>query len=1027
MAFTVTKLVTASQAGGATLTTATVSVAAGSTIVVFAAVRGTSTSITSVTDQASNTYTAAYNDSSGTGAFGSGGLFYVENATALSTQTISLNLGTGTTSSQMWVFVLGGDAVGKTGLFNANASDMLLGSTTTTPPAAAVTTQRQNGAVIAWIAANNAGNTITRPGGSWVDDSSLSQTNLTAAAVHQAGTTPATYTPTFTFSPTAKYSAITAVFETTAAGAATGTGTAYDATVTTSASASPTAAAATATGTAYNATASTVDGVVWAGGLASGPGFIAVELALDSALSDDLSAATWTEITSYVSYDAPPTITRGASAEQDDAEPQTLQLRLTNADGRFTPGNPDSPYYPGITRHVPIRVRVKVAASGPTPETVATVFVGGVDEWPLGFPSRRDNYADINLRATGRWRGMLNARGQLGSLDATVRTFPLLAYWPLDEAADPSVLTDYVTGATISTPGNWTFGSTDESEHAPGLGVQTRAHPDTFGSAIYLPMNRTIPPNRRTYLLGTGTATTADVSGIACVLARPYGVESDPTPRIDFGFSGYTVRTTPFDTSFGVGATVVLYDPAGAELVNLSPEPDASFYGGSKVLAIEFYYDTDTTTYMIRCRYGNAIDSAASTLGFSPLPSWFLLKHAAISTANINGLSHVVSYVGDPTQVIQGNPVVGDPFTSPARVMQAAVEDRPYTAATEELYAETIPTRLQWLAQVAGYRTGTVTVETVDNGIVGDQPAVAGALGMGGKNALDAMKTAARAYYAPRESRDGNLFCESLQNRHNAAAWLALTFDSVQADMDPTWDDRALANQVTVTTGLGSATFIDADSQNTDGVYAKTYEAGAVASLLTGATVKPLTIAGWLADVDPGVRLSRVPLVLNRLSAANLATYLSDDPVGKRLQLTAAPTQVGSATLDLTIQGTVETFGLKVWSTVLNTVARDKYARVFVEGDATLGRLNLDHQTLAATLNTTATSVTVATAAGYPLLDTSGNDFTVDIDGEWITVTAVSGSSSPQTCTLTRSVNGVVKAHSSGATVRLATRPVLAI
>jgi hypothetical protein len=45
--------------------------------------------------------------------------------------------------------------------------------------------------------------------------------------------------------------------------------------------------------------------------------------------------------------------------------------------------------------------------------------------------------------------------------------------------------------------------------------------------------------------------------------------------------------------------------------------------------------------------------------------------------------------------------------------------------------------------------------------------------------------------------------------------------------------------------------------------------------------------------------------------------------------------------------------------------------------------------------------------------------FDVIMSGERITVTAISGSSSPQTFTITRAVNGVSKAHTAGESVSL--------
>jgi hypothetical protein len=69
----------------------------------------------------------------------------------------------------------------------------------------------------------------------------------------------------------------------------------------------------------------------------------------------------------------------------------------------------------------------------------------------------------------------------------------------------------------------------------------------------------------------------------------------------------------------------------------------------------------------------------------------------------------------------------------------------------------------------------------------------------------------------------------------------------------------------------------------------------------------------------------------------------------------------------------------------------------------------------------TATSLSVATTEG-PVWTTDAGDLPFDIfvAGERMTVTDVSGTSSPQTFTVTRSVNGVVKAHTAGSAVTIA-------
>lgn len=71
-------------------------------------------------------------------------------------------------------------------------------------------------------------------------------------------------------------------------------------------------------------------------------------------------------------------------------------------------------------------------------------------------------------------------------------------------------------------------------------------------------------------------------------------------------------------------------------------------------------------------------------------------------------------------------------------------------------------------------------------------------------------------------------------------------------------------------------------------------------------------------------------------------------------------------------------------------------------------------------MTTTETDMDVASTAGT-LWTTDGGQMPISImvGGEEMSVTAIAGASSPQTFTVTRSVNGVVKTHSTGAVVRL--------
>lgn len=88
-------------------------------------------------------------------------------------------------------------------------------------------------------------------------------------------------------------------------------------------------------------------------------------------------------------------------------------------------------------------------------------------------------------------------------------------------------------------------------------------------------------------------------------------------------------------------------------------------------------------------------------------------------------------------------------------------------------------------------------------------------------------------------------------------------------------------------------------------------------------------------------------------------------------------------------------------------------------------RLDLD-STLGSAVTSSATSWSVATADPFGTLWATTAalpaEFPFDwmVEGERVTVTAITGTSSPQTATVVRSVNGVVKSHAAGAKVSLA-------
>lgn len=76
-------------------------------------------------------------------------------------------------------------------------------------------------------------------------------------------------------------------------------------------------------------------------------------------LNQVLDGPGWTNLTTYLEADQEIALSTGRANERSSADANHLGLSLTNADGRFSPGNVSSPYYPDVTKGTPIRVRME--------------------------------------------------------------------------------------------------------------------------------------------------------------------------------------------------------------------------------------------------------------------------------------------------------------------------------------------------------------------------------------------------------------------------------------------------------------------------------------------------------------------------------------------------------------------------------------------------------------------------------------------------------------------------------------------
>jgi hypothetical protein len=241
--------------------------------------------------------------------------------------------------------------------------------------------------------------------------------------------------------------------------------------------------------------------------------------------------------------------------------------------------------------------------------------------------------------------------------------------------------------------------------------------------------------------------------------------------------------------------------------------------------------------------------------------------------------------------------------------------------------------------------------------------------------------------------------------------------------VEPTDDDQHLRNDVTTTRPGGSSARAVKETgalsilPPPDGV--GVYDEQVSLNLQLDGQLEDM--AGWrvhLGTVDQTrypvlkVELHRAPFV----ASSALALAAADLEVGDRLLVANPPAWLPPDDIAQLAQGFTETCSNFNHAIEVNCAPSAPFDQAGVYDSS---RYSSDGSTLAEDLTTVETGVDVATPSG-PLWTHADGDFDIIVGGERMTVTAISGAASPQTFTCTRSVNSVVKTHSTGAEVALA-------
>lgn len=235
---------------------------------------------------------------------------------------------------------------------------------------------------------------------------------------------------------------------------------------------------------------------------------------------------------------------------------------------------------------------------------------------------------------------------------------------------------------------------------------------------------------------------------------------------------------------------------------------------------------------------------------------------------------------------------------------------------------------------------------------------------------------------------------------------------------EPTEDDQNTRNDVTVTrSGAGSFRVTDEDGPLGVATIGR-YDEDKTLNLATDQDAQHQ--AQWALNLGTVDDLRWPTVGFNMadpriLADPELVLALAELDIGDRLTITDLPEWLPPFPADVIVQGIAETITPSSWQITLNTSPAAPFEVAEADWATRWGN---DTTTLASDVTTSATSWSVATA-DEPLWTHADGDYDLIIGGEVVTVTNVTGASSPQTFTVTRSVNGVVKAHTAGDRIEL--------
>lgn len=605
-----------------------------------------------------------------------------------------------------------------------------------------------------------------------------------------------------------------------------------------------------------------------------------------------------------------------------------------------------------------------------------TRFVGEVSEWPNRWdPSGTDVYVPVQAQ------GIMRRLGQgAAPLDSTLRRrvaadASVVAYWPMEDG----------TGATQA------YSPLAGVQPMPVSGAQMGSDASLAGS-LALP----VWPQGSHFAGSVPSFTSASGWQVQCV----FRCDSSPASYTNLLIITGTGTIKRWEISIQVGNFKVRgYDVTGTAVVDSPWTAEVS--GPWTRLRFSVTQSGGSVNWLLQFIVIGAAGGPASGTYTGTTGAVSDVHQTYIAAIDNLRLGHVAVF-SDPNDTAFDSADTGfDGDTVDARMTRLATEEgvplrTPYGLAGTELMGPQTADAFMTLMQEAA---------TADVGIL----------------------------YESRE--EVALAARPRQSLYNQTAALALDYTvrgHVAPPLEPTDDDQSVINDVTRSRPSGSAAraTLDSGSLSTQAPPAGVGRYTDSREVNVHTDDQLVHQAGWALHLGTWDEARYPQVTVNLTAGPTLATAALETDLGDVLTINNPPAWLPPDQIAGMVQGSTEVIG---WASHVITYVCTPAGpwTVAVLDDAVRGRLDTAGSRLAAAVNATATTLSVETTSGPLWITTASrpSDFPFDvrIAGEVVTVTGITGTSSPQTFTVTRSTNGVVKAQLLHADVRLNTPLTLAL